>query len=112
MNVLKVTLPSTGKKEDENTKKYYNNHDSIRTTVDSGAQQLVRGLEHQMLHEIQAQGELQDFINVLKVMEQHPKVQVIRAFTDVLPEGIGERKFIKLSDGVTKRRYVIAKYLL
>ncbi|WGD65003.2 Tn7-like element transposition protein TnsE [Bacillus subtilis] len=99
-------------KEDENTKKYYINHDSIRSTADSGGQKLVRGLEHKMLHEIRAQGELQDFINVLKVMEQHPKVQAIRAFTDVLPEGIGERKFIKLSDGVTKRRYVIAEISL
>lgn len=99
-------------KEDENTKKYYINQDSIRSTADSGGQQLVRGLEHQMLHEIQAQGELQDFINVLKVMEQDPKVQGIRAFTDVLPESIGERKFIKLSDGVTKRRYVIAELFL
>ncbi|WP_238343607.1 hypothetical protein [Gracilibacillus saliphilus] len=58
-----------------------------------------------MLHEIQAQGELQDLINVLKVMEQHYQVQAIRAIIDVLPEGIGERRFTKLSDGVTKRRY-------
>lgn len=85
------------------------NHDSIRSTADSGGQQLVRGLEHQMLHEIQAQGELQDFINMLKVLEWRPQVQVIRAFTDVLPEGLGERKFTKLSDNVTKRRYVIAE---
>ncbi|MFC4354808.1 Tn7-like element transposition protein TnsE [Chryseomicrobium sp. FSL W7-1435] len=96
-------------KEDENTKKYYGNNDSMRSTADSGGQHLARGLEHQMLHEIQAQGELNDFINVLKVMEQHPNVVEIRAFTDVLPEGLGERKFTKLSDGVTKRRYVIAK---
>ena len=48
-----------------------------------------QGLEHQMLHEIKAQGELQDFINVLKVLEQYPEVKAIRAFTDVLPEGLG-----------------------
>ena len=65
-----------------------------------------------MLHEIQAQGELQDFINVLKVMEQHYQVLAIRAIIDVLPEGIGERKFTKLSDGVTKRPYIIAEILL
>ncbi|MCE4940205.1 MULTISPECIES: Tn7-like element transposition protein TnsE [Bacillaceae] len=109
---VKGSLSKQRMKEDENTKKYYINHDSIRSTADSGGQKLVRGLEHKMLHEIRAQGELQDFINVLKVMEQHPKVQAIRAFTDVLPEGIGERKFIKLSDGVTKRRYVIAEISL
>jgi len=95
--------------EDENTKRYYGDDYSIRSTADSGGQQLTRGLEHQMLHEIKAQGELQDFINVLKVLEQCPEVKAIRAFTDVLPEGLGERKFTKLSDGVTKRRYVIAE---
>ncbi|MFK5710450.1 MULTISPECIES: Tn7-like element transposition protein TnsE [Bacillaceae] len=106
---IKGSLSKQRMKEDENTKKYYINHDSIRSTADSGGQQLVRGLEHQMLHEIRAQGELKDFINVLKVMEQHPQVKVIKAFTDVLPEGLGERKFTKLSDGVTQRRYVIAE---
>lgn len=95
--------------EDENTKRYYSDNNSIRSTADSGGQQLARGLEHQMLHEIQAQGELQDFINVLKILEQYPEVKAIRAFIDVLPEGLGERKFTKLSDGVTKRRYVIAE---
>lgn len=63
--------------EDENTKKYYGNNDSIRSTADIGGQKLVRGLEHQMLHEIQAHDELQDFIKVLKVMEQHYPVQAI-----------------------------------
>ncbi|HFG2386941.1 MULTISPECIES: Tn7-like element transposition protein TnsE [Staphylococcus] len=96
-------------KEDENTKRYYGDNDSIRSTADSGGQRLARGLEHQMLHEIKAQGELQDFINVLKVLEQYPEVKAIRAFTDVLPEGLGERKYTKLSDGITKRSYVIAE---
>ncbi|WP_170958199.1 MULTISPECIES: Tn7-like element transposition protein TnsE [unclassified Bacillus (in: firmicutes)] len=52
---------------------------------------------------------MQDFINVLKVLEQNSEIRAIRVFTDVLPEGLGERKFIKLSDGVSKRRYVIAE---
>ncbi|QDS48344.1 hypothetical protein FP477_14410 (plasmid) [Staphylococcus aureus] len=73
---------------------------------------MVRGLEHQMLHEIQTQGELQDFINVLKILEQYPEIKAIQAFTDVLPEGLGTRKFTKLSDGVTKRRYVIAEVFM
>ncbi len=98
--------------EDENTKRYYGVNDSIRSTADVGGQQLERGLEHQMLHEIQAQGELQDFINVLKILEQFSEVKAIRAFMDVLPEGLGERKFTKLSDGVTKRRYVIAEVFM
>ena len=62
-----------------------------------------------MLHEIKVEGELQDFINVLTVLEQYSEVKEIRAYSDGLPEGLGERKFTKLSDGVTKRRYVIAE---
>ncbi|WP_071396587.1 Tn7-like element transposition protein TnsE [Bacillus tuaregi] len=96
-------------REDENTKKYYGNDDAIRSTADIGGQQLARGLEHKMLHEIQAQGELQDFINVLKVLENYPQINAIRVIMDVLPEGLGERKFTRLSDRVTRRRYVIAK---
>ncbi|PEF15884.1 Tn7-like element transposition protein TnsE [Bacillus cereus] len=96
-------------KEDENTKKYYINNDAIRSTADVGGEQLARGLEQQILQEIQTQGELQDFINVLTIMEQHPQVREIRVVIDVLPDGMGERKFTKLSDGITKRRYVIAE---
>jgi len=96
-------------REDDNTKKYYGNNDSIRSMADTGGQKLARGIEHQMLHEIQTQGELQDFINVLKVLEQYPQVKAIRAFINELPEGLGERKFTKLSDGIKKRRYVIAE---
>lgn len=96
-------------KEDENTKKYYVNDDAVRSAADVGGQQLARGLDNKMLHEIQAQGELQDFINVLKVLENYPQVKVIRVIMEVLPESLGERKFTKLSDGIAKRRYVIAK---
>src|SRR5699024_12245987 len=93
----------------ENTKRYYVDDHSIRSTADSGGQQLARGLEHQMLHEIKAQGDLQHFINLLKVLAQYPEVKAIRAFTDVLPDGQGERKITKLSDGITKRSYVVAQ---
>lgn len=95
--------------EDENTKRYYGDDNSVRSTADSGGQQLARGLEHKMLHEIKAKGELQDFINVLTVLEQYSEVKEIRAYSDELPEGLGERKFTKLSNGVTKRCYVIAE---
>ncbi|QXE01943.1 Tn7-like element transposition protein TnsE [Terribacillus sp. DMT04] len=98
--------------EDENTKKYYGENRSIRSTADSGGQHLARGLEHQMLYEVQAQGELRSFINVLKILEQSLEVKAIRAFTDVLPWSLGERKFTKLSDGITKRSYVVAEVFM
>jgi hypothetical protein len=109
---IKGSLSKQRTKEDETTKKYYINQDSIRSTADSGGQQLVRGLEHQMLHEIQAQGELQGFINVLKALEQYPIIGTIQVVMDVLPDGHGERRFTKLSDNITKRRYVIAQIYL
>lgn len=98
--------------EDENTKKYYVDDNGKRSTADVGGQQLARGLEHKALYEIQTQGELQDFINVLKILEQYPLVSSIRVIIDVLPEGNGERKFIYLNDGVTRRKNVIAEVYL
>jgi hypothetical protein len=94
--------------EDEKTKNYYVDENGKRSTGDIGGHQLARGLELKALHEVQTQGELQDFINVIKILEQHPQVKSIRVIMDVLPEGKGERKFIYLNDGVTKRKYVIA----
>src|SRR5699024_5325869 len=107
--VKQVKLGSTKQRleEDENTKRYYGDDHYIRSTADSGGQQLARGLEHQMLHEIKAQGEIQDFINVLKVLEQYPEVIAIRAFTDVVAESVGHRKYTKLSDGSNKRSYIV-----
>jgi hypothetical protein len=95
--------------EDESTKKYYFDDDGKRSTADVGGQQLARGLEHKALNEIQTQGELQDFINILKILEQYPLVRSIRVIIDVLPEGNRERKFIYLNDGVTRRKNVIAE---
>jgi hypothetical protein len=57
-------------------------------------------------------GKLQDFINVLKILEQYPIVSSIRVIIDVLPEGKGEREFIFLNDGVTRRKNVIAEVYL
>src|SRR5699024_12614862 len=44
-----------------------------------------------------------------KVLEQYPEVKATRAFTDVLPESVGHRKYTKLSDGITKRSYITAE---
>ncbi|WP_242223156.1 Tn7-like element transposition protein TnsE [Bacillus cereus group sp. BfR-BA-01380] len=99
-------------KEDENTKKYYINNDSVRSTADTGGQQLARGLEHQMLYEVQVEGELQGFIDVLKIMGKRKEVKDIRIIIDVLPNNFGERRFIKLNNGITRRKYVIAEIFL
>ncbi|MGM0523516.1 MAG: Tn7-like element transposition protein TnsE [Bacillota bacterium] len=93
---------------DENTKKYYGNTDNIRSTADVGGSRLTRGLEHQMLQDIQVQGDLKDFINLLKVLESNQEVLSIRVAVKELPQGVGKRKFAKLNDGITDRKCIIA----
>src|SRR5699024_1165210 len=68
--------------EDANGQRYSVDHPSIRSRADSGGEELARGLEHQMLHAIKAQGAVQDFSNLLTVLEQYPAVKAIRAFID------------------------------
>ncbi|MGY2611206.1 Tn7-like element transposition protein TnsE [Bacillus pretiosus] len=94
--------------EDENTKRYFIEDDARRSTADVGGNQLVRGIENKSLYAIQAQGELLNFINVLKVLEGYPAVKSIKATTGVLPTGGEKRKFSYLDDGITNRRYIIA----
>ncbi|MGE8207458.1 hypothetical protein ACQKP0_23515 [Heyndrickxia sp. NPDC080065] len=48
INRVKDNSTKQRTKEDENTKKYYINNDSIRSTADVGGEQLARGLEHHM----------------------------------------------------------------
>lgn len=99
-------------REDENTKTLLINSDYVRTTADSGGDSLARGLEHQLLDDISVQGELQEFLNILKIMEQRDLVKSIGLIMDNLPLGLGDRKFAKLSDGVTGRKYIAANVYL
>ncbi|MGN4437704.1 Tn7-like element transposition protein TnsE [Bacillus cereus group sp. MYBK69-1] len=94
--------------EDENTKRYFIEDNARRSTADVGGNQLVRGIENKSLYEIQAQGELLDFINVLKVLEGYPEVKTIKVTTGVLPTGSEKRKFSYLDDGITNRKYIVA----
>ncbi|WP_311764732.1 Tn7-like element transposition protein TnsE [Bacillus cereus] len=65
-------------------------------------------MENESLHEIQALGELLDFINVLKVLENYSEVQSIKVTTSVLPTGSEKRTFSYLDDEITKRKYILA----
>ncbi|WP_368500717.1 Tn7-like element transposition protein TnsE [Bacillus sp. HSTU-bmb18] len=94
--------------EDENTKRYLIEDNGRRSTADVGGNQLARGIENKSLYEIQAQGELLDFINVLKVLEGYPAVKSIKVTIGVLPTGSEKRKFSYLDDGITNRKYIVA----
>ncbi|HDR4532711.1 MULTISPECIES: Tn7-like element transposition protein TnsE [Bacillus] len=94
--------------EDENTKRYFIEDNGRRSTADVGGNQLARGIENKSLYEIQAQGELLDFINLLKVLEGYPEVKAINVATGILPTGSEKRKFSYLDDGITNRKYIVA----
>ncbi|PEO42227.1 hypothetical protein COF01_22100 [Bacillus pseudomycoides] len=94
--------------EDENTKRYFIEDNGRRSTADVGGNQLARGIENKSLYEIQEQGELLDFINVLKVLEGYPEVKAINVATGILPTGSEKRKFSYLDDGITNRKYIVA----
>ncbi|EEL84723.1 TPA: hypothetical protein QFT21_003735 [Bacillus paranthracis] len=94
--------------EDENTKRYFIEDNARRSTADVGGNQLVRGIENKSLYEIQAQGELLDFINVLKVLEGYPEIKTINVATGILPTGSEKRKFSYLDNGSTNRKYIVA----
>jgi len=93
---------------DENAKKYFGNMDNIGSNADVGGSKLTRGLEHQMLQDIQVQGDLNDFINLLKVLESNQEVLSILVALKEVPRGVGKRKFAKLNDGITDRKCIIA----
>ncbi|OBY77990.1 hypothetical protein BBG47_18785 [Paenibacillus sp. KS1] len=97
---------------DENTKVYYLDDEGKRFTADIGGHQIARALEHKPLHEIKVQGELDEFIQTLQLLEKVQNIKSVRAHVDILPDTCGERKFKYLNDGVTRRRYVWAEVVL
>lgn len=94
--------------EDDNTKKLFINSDSNRSTADVGGDQVTRGLEQQSLIDVQIDGELGEFIKVMRVLQDFPEVQSINIIQGSLKEFSDTKRFVYLSNGVTERKYVIA----
>lgn len=95
--------------EDKNTQKRFINSNSNRSTADVGGNRVTRGLEQQALMDVQIDGELGEFIKVMRVLQDFPKVQSINIIQGSLKEFSDTKRFVYLSDGVTERRYVIAQ---
>lgn len=98
--------------EDENTKKRFINTDIKRSTADVGGNQVTRGLAQQSLVDIQIEGELGEFIKVIQVLQDFPKLQSINIVQGSLKEFSDMKRFVYLSDGVIERKYVIAEVRL
>lgn len=98
--------------EDEHTKKRFINDSLKRSTADVGGNQVTRGLEKQVLSDVKIDGELGEFIKVMRVLQDFPEVQSINIIQGSLREFSSTKRFVYLSDGVTERKYVIAEIKL
>lgn len=94
--------------EDESTKQYTFKDTGIRSASDTGGNRLARGIENQSLQQVQAEGELGEFVHVLQELVDYKEVQFITIQMSSLPIGDGKRVFSYLEDGVTSRQYALA----
>lgn len=109
-SIVKVQGKSTKQRtyEDESTKRYTFKDSGIRSASDTGGNQLARGIENQSLQQVQAEGELGEFVHILQELEDYKEIQSINVQLSSLPIGDGNRVFSYLEDGITPRRYVLA----
>lgn len=96
-------------KEDINTKTYEIENESLRTTADTGGLDTVKGIEYENIDDVQIKGELEEFIEILRILKTKPGVRSVEVLIKHLPEGKKGKKFAMLSDGESKRRYVVGK---
>ncbi|MCT4605744.1 MAG: Tn7-like element transposition protein TnsE [Marinisporobacter sp.] len=91
--------------EDENTKVFDVENSNIRTTADSGGLDRAKGLEYKNIEDIVVMGELEEFIEILKLLKDMEGILNVVVIIDDLLEGLRGKRFSKLSDGETNRRY-------
>lgn len=98
-------------KEDENTKTFITENGQARTVADTGGDRLLTGLEFTSIADVTEKGELEEFINILRLIGNRFDVKSVEIIIGELPKGKGRKskKFSKLSDGITKRKYAIGK---
>ena len=96
-------------KEDENTQKYILEDNKLRTVADTGGEEILKGLEFINIAKVEEKGELQEFIEVLKLLQKRHNIKSVDIIVGDLPEGRTGKRFSRLSDGITRRRYAIGK---
>lgn len=112
INKVKLGRKIRRSKEDESTQKFIIEDDKLRTTADTGGEEVIKGLEFTNISKVEEKGELQEFIEVLKLLQKLPDIKSVDIIVGDLPEGKASKRFSRLSDGITKRRYAIGKVTL
>ncbi|GAA0716363.1 hypothetical protein GCM10008905_00700 [Clostridium malenominatum] len=112
INKLKSGRKIRRVKEDKNTKIYTLENGQARTVADVGGENMLMGLEFTNLSNVQEKGELEEFVEMLKLLEKRKDVKSVEIIIGELPEGKKGKRFAKLNDGVTKRKYAIGKIIM
>ncbi|SHJ75132.1 hypothetical protein SAMN02745163_02509 [Clostridium cavendishii DSM 21758] len=114
--IPKIEKVKTGRKirrskQDEDTKIHLTNNEKIRTTADEGGEEVVRGLEFTNMQFIKNESvlELNEIIEVLKLLEKRGNIKKVEIMLGELPIS---KNFSWLSDGITRRRYIIGKIIM
>ncbi|MDU5080991.1 Tn7-like element transposition protein TnsE [uncultured Tissierella sp.] len=99
-------------KEDNSTKIYEIENDNLRTTADTGGLDKTKGLEYENIEDINVKGELEEFIEIMKLLKNKKDIEDVQVIINDLPEGKRGKKFSKLQDGETNRQYVVGKIIM
>ncbi|URZ04704.1 hypothetical protein [Clostridium felsineum] len=75
------------KREDENTEKYVLEDDGLRTTADIGGEELIRGMEFTGVDKVEGKGEMEEFIEILKLLQERPNIKAVEVIAGELPDG-------------------------
>jgi len=106
INKLKSGRKVRRDKEDSETKKYLIDNGELRTLADEGGQDLIKGLEFSSIEKVSVKGELEEFIEMLRLLEAEATIARVDIIVGDLP---GDRAFSTLSDDETRRKYAIGK---
>ena len=105
INFNEIRVFHRREREDENTKKYIKEDDDRRTFADEGGFNKTKGIEVSGVDVKSVNGELKEFIEVLNLLKKMKGIKDIEIKIVNLPLG---RKISYLSDGVTRRKCLIA----
>lgn len=98
-------------KEDENTKIYEVENDNLRTTADTGGLDKAKGLEYESIEDVNVKGELEEFIEIMRLLKSNQNIEDVKITINDLPDGKRGKKFSKLQDGRANRQYVVGKVI-
>ena len=96
---------------DENTKQYFHDDKGKRTLGDIEGERKLKGLEFVKPQDVHITGELNEFIQIIKLLERKSDIEKIDVLIDNLPIGNGG-KFARLDDEYTPRKYIFCKIIM